>query len=937
MTLTSLIWIVVMVTLGSLPTSRSVTPWNPSLPWKPTMSNYHNHPCSRECVEGAPSLVCEYDFIIEYYYTLTRACYGCPYNQTDCTRPHCVPADGRSRGILTVNRMIPGPGIHVCVGDAIKVNVKNKLEGSEGTTIHWHGVLQHGTPYMDGVAMLTQCPIHAHSTFQYNFLAELPGTHYWHAHAGLQRADGLFGALVIRQPRSRDVHGLEYDFDLPDHTVLINDWLSEMSATRYAGHHHAMTEHSPDSILINGHGSKHVFSESPSHSEHSHGHGGHMGASKGHDGHEMHPTGSMTHGQPTAHSESSIISGHNGMTHSDGSHDQNSNHLSRGPTPTMMPTESPMSHGDHPSMTAHDAHVDMGQPMGSHAATTPEGHSESAREHLHTDGIRSSDSTTEGHNHHRSRRSSEKPGCGNDTGHQKDQEVHTPNAVFLITPGFRSRFRLISNGVNNCPIHFSIDNHTLLVISSDGSPFKPVKVESLNLFAGERYDVIIEAINPVGNYWIRTRGLADCGPEMKSASQTAILRYLGAPDTLPSGCTDYESGNRRGMKLNPFNEEMNGDAMITVADLLSTEPNDISLKPIPDRQFYLAMDFNMVENYRFHDPEYYSLSSQMGAVGGHHAHHLFTPQINGITYINPPSPPLSQYHRASQYFCDKNDFLVDCKTQLCECTHRLKVKVGEVVELVLIDEGKHLDNSHPMHLHGHSFRVVAMEKLNTSTSVEYVKMRDRIGLISRNLDRPITKDTVNVPDGGYTIVRFHAKNPGFWLLHCHIAFHMAMGMSVVIQVGEVEQMPAPPRNFPRCGDWTPETQQMEEYPECGQQSTAYPLVMGTDVANSYYGSSVQPHYISNFNPPQPNLSSQSSVNATAKNMRMQMFNMFLTGSNGRPTRPRGLKWTKSSAASSPSLDVRPRRTGRNARTDHHEDRSDRVLSTNPLLYPSGRR
>lgn len=86
----------------------------------------------------------------------------------------------------------------------------------------------------------------------FSFRADLPGTHYWHAHAGLQRADGLFGALVIRQPRARDVHAGLYDFDLAHHTVLINDWLSEMSATRFSGHHHAMADHSPDSILING-------------------------------------------------------------------------------------------------------------------------------------------------------------------------------------------------------------------------------------------------------------------------------------------------------------------------------------------------------------------------------------------------------------------------------------------------------------------------------------------------------------------------------------------------------------------------------------------------------------------------------------------------------------------------------------------------------------
>lgn len=58
-------------------------------------------------------MTCEYNFTVEYYHTLSRACYDCPLNVTDCARPHCVAADGTKRGIMTVNRMVPGPGIHV--------------------------------------------------------------------------------------------------------------------------------------------------------------------------------------------------------------------------------------------------------------------------------------------------------------------------------------------------------------------------------------------------------------------------------------------------------------------------------------------------------------------------------------------------------------------------------------------------------------------------------------------------------------------------------------------------------------------------------------------------------------------------------------------------------------------------------------------------------
>ncbi len=53
-----------------------------------------------------------------------------------------------------------------------------------------------------------------------------------------------------------------------------------------------------------------------------------------------------------------------------------------------------------------------------------------------------------------------------------------------------------------------------------------------------------------------------------------------------------------------------------------------------------------------------------------------------------------------------------------------------------------------------------MERIGSSVTVNQIKELDTQGLIRRNLvDAPI-KDTVAVPDGGFTIIRFVAKNPG---------------------------------------------------------------------------------------------------------------------------------------------------------------------------------
>ena len=74
------------------------------------------------------------------------------------------------------------------------------------------------------------------------------------------------------------------------------------------------------------------------------------------------------------------------------------------------------------------------------------------------------------------------------------------------------------------------------------------------------------------------------------------------------------------------------------------------------------------------------------------------------------------------------------------------------------------DSNHPFHLHGHSFRVLSIDKLANGTTVQQVKALDKAGRINRNLRDPPLKDTVTVPAGGFTILRFYTHNPGLFLI-----------------------------------------------------------------------------------------------------------------------------------------------------------------------------
>ena len=89
----------------------------------------------------------------------------------------------------------------------------------------------------------------------------------------------------------------------------------------------------------------------------------------------------------------------------------------------------------------------------------------------------------------------------------------------------------------------------------------------------------------------------------------------------------------------------------------------------------------------------------------------------------------------------------------------LKLERGRTVMLALRNETAWL---HPMHLHGHSFRVL---KRNGSP-VPYRQWADTV-LVS-------PQETVDVA--------FVADNPGDWMLHCHVMDHQTAGLMTVLRV-----------------------------------------------------------------------------------------------------------------------------------------------------------
>jgi FtsP/CotA-like multicopper oxidase with cupredoxin domain len=171
----------------------------------------------------------------------------------DCFHPQCITADGLERGVMSINRQIPGPPIHVCHNDLVIVDVTNRVGGGSAS-IHWHGFHQRDTPFMDGVPFITQCPIQFGTTFRYAFRATQAGTQFYHSHSGHHKVNGQYGAFVVRQPRQQDVNSVLYNHDLPEHTIVASDWMNYTADMFMRGNPTLPPGIDPTSLLINGRG-----------------------------------------------------------------------------------------------------------------------------------------------------------------------------------------------------------------------------------------------------------------------------------------------------------------------------------------------------------------------------------------------------------------------------------------------------------------------------------------------------------------------------------------------------------------------------------------------------------------------------------------------------------------------------------------------------------
>ncbi|MGW3645768.1 multicopper oxidase family protein [Streptomyces sp. NPDC000878] len=116
----------------------------------------------------------------------------------------------------------PGKEVRLSVGDTLVAELSNQLPNRTATSIHWHGIALRND--MDGMPPATQAAVRAGSTFTYEFVADAPGTYFFHPHVGVQLDRGLYAPLIVEDPKET----LAYD---DEWVVLLDDWVDGVSGT----------------------------------------------------------------------------------------------------------------------------------------------------------------------------------------------------------------------------------------------------------------------------------------------------------------------------------------------------------------------------------------------------------------------------------------------------------------------------------------------------------------------------------------------------------------------------------------------------------------------------------------------------------------------------------------------------------------------------------
>jgi FtsP/CotA-like multicopper oxidase with cupredoxin domain len=304
--------------------------------------------------------------------------------------------------------------------------------------------------------------------------------------------------------------------------------------------------------------------------------------------------------------------------------------------------------------------------------------------------------------------------------------------------GDKVRLR-ISNGGASSYFWLKYAGGKMTVVGNDGNDVEPVDVDRLIIGVSETYDVIVTIPADNTSYEFLVT------PEDRTKS-TSIYIGKGIKQLIsPMPKLKYFEG----MKM--MNDMMNMDG--TMDDM----GMDMSLQ---------KMDMNTVMYPEISGPK----NAKESESTDHSNHSMTNKDIVTLNYSMLKSPTKTTLPKNApvrelrfELTGNMNRYVWSMDNVVLSETDKILIKKGENIRITLYNNSM---MRHPMHLHGHDFRVL-------NGQGEYAPLKNVLDIMPMETD----------------VIEFEANADGDWFFHCHILYHMMAGMNRVFSYENSEPNP----------------------------------------------------------------------------------------------------------------------------------------------------
>ena len=307
------------------------------------------------------------------------------------------------------------------------------------------------------------------------------------------------------------------------------------------------------------------------------------------------------------------------------------------------------------------------------------------------------------------------------------------NQLSQFKPGEKVRLR-IANGGASSYFWLTYGGGKITVVASDGNDVEPVEVDRLIIAVSETYDIVVTI--PEDNKSFAFLATA----EDRTGSASLFLGDGVKQPVAHLSKLKYFEGMKMMNDMMKMNGEMNDMGM-------NMSLNKMDMNAVMYPEITGEDENSKVMNHSEHKMENMQMANDTTETAEMVT--LNYGMLKSPTKTNlPKDAPVKELR--FELSGNMNRYVWSLDNKVISETDKILIKKGENVRIVLYNGSM---MRHPMHLHGHDFRVL-------NEQGDYAPLKNVIDIM------PMETDTIE----------FQANADGDWFFHCHILYHMMAGM-----------------------------------------------------------------------------------------------------------------------------------------------------------------